>query len=158
MARDVVDGAVEPEGGVDAVGQQVAGDAAAGRGHVEPPEAGAALRQVGGDGPVLQELGAVVEDLAEPALVDQLLGQRDGRHAAVVVPDHVRHAGLLDGLDHLQRLRRPFMASGFSHRIILPALAAARAISACVLFGVQMSIRSMSLRSTSLRQSVSTDS
>ena len=52
----------------------------------------------------------------------------------------------------------PFMASGFSHRIILPALAAAMAISACVLFGVQMSMASMSLRSTSFRQSVSTDS
>ncbi len=52
----------------------------------------------------------------------------------------------------------PFMASGFSHRIILPARAAARANSACVLFGVQMSMTSMSLRSINLRQSVSTDS
>ena len=51
-----------------------------------------------------------------------------------------------------------FIASGFSHRIILPAAAAASAISLCRLFGVQMSITSMSLRSTSLRQSVSTDS
>ena len=87
---------------------------------VEPPEPVAALRQVGRDRPVLQELRAVVEDLAEPALVDELLGQRDGRHAAVVVPDHVRHAGLLD------RRRpssppRPRSASGFSHRTILPA-------------------------------------
>ena len=53
-----------------------------------------------GDGPVLQELGAVVEDPAQPAFVDQLLGQRDRRHAAVVVPDHVRHAGPLHRLDH----------------------------------------------------------
>ena len=52
----------------------------------------------------------------------------------------------------------PFMASGFSQRIILPAAAAAKAISAWVLFGVQMSMTSMSLRSISLRQSVSTDS
>ena len=73
---------------------------------VEPPEARAALRQVGGDRPVLQEVGAVVEDPPEPALVDQLLGQRDGRHAAVVVPDDVRHAGLLDRLAHLLRPRR----------------------------------------------------
>ena len=51
-----------------------------------------------------------------------------------------------------------FIASGFSQRIILPASAAAMAISACVLLGVQMSIASMSLRSTSFRQSVSTDS
>ena len=50
-----------------------------------------ALRQVGVDRPVLEELGAVVEDLAELALVDELLGERDGRDAAVVVPDHVRH-------------------------------------------------------------------
>ena len=48
MALTVVDAAVEPEGGVDAVGQQIAGDAAAGRGHVQPPQARAALRQVGG--------------------------------------------------------------------------------------------------------------
>ena len=66
---------------------------------------GAALRQVLGDGPVLQELGAVMEDAPEPALVDQLLGQRDGGDAAVVVRDQVGHAGLLDGLDHLQALR-----------------------------------------------------
>ena len=130
----------------------------AGGGDVEPPEAGAALGQVGGDRPVLEEVGAVVEDPAEPALVDELLGERDGRHAAVVVPDDVGHAGLLDRLDHLLRLRRPFIASGFSQRIILPASAAAMAISACVLLGVQMSIASMSLRSTSLRQSVSIDS
>ena len=69
-----------------------------------------------------------------------LLGERHGRDAAVVVPDHVRHAGLLDRLDHLHALRAPFIASGFSHRIILPAWAAAMAISACRLFGVQMSI------------------
>jgi hypothetical protein len=52
----------------------------------------------------------------------------------------------------------PFMERGFSQRIILPAAAAARAISAWVLLGVQMSMTSMSLRSMSLRQSVSTDS
>jgi len=40
----------------------------------------------------------------------------------------------------------------------LPAAAAAVAISAWVLFGVQMSMASMSLRSISFRQSVSTDS
>ena len=104
MRGDLVDAAVEPEGGVDAMRQQVAGDAAAGHLDVEPPQARAALRQVLGDRPVLQELGAVVEDAPEPALVDELLGQRDGRDAAVVVPDHVGHAGLLDRLHHLQAL------------------------------------------------------
>ncbi len=43
---DFVDAAVEPHGGVDAVRQQVAGDAAAGDADVEPPQALAALRQV----------------------------------------------------------------------------------------------------------------
>ena len=104
MAQTVLIVAVEPEGRVDAVGEQVAGDARAGRGDVEPPEPGAALRQVGRDRPVLEEVGPVVEDLAEPALVDQLLGERDGGHAAVVVPDRVRHAGLLDRVDHLLAL------------------------------------------------------
>ena len=51
-----------------------------------------------------------------------------------------------------------FMASGFSQRIILPALAAASTISLCVLLGEPMSIRSMSFRSISFRQSVSYDS
>ena len=47
------------------------------------------------------------------------------------------------------------MASGFSHATILPAASAARAISRCELFGVQMSTRSTSGRSTTRRQSVS---
>jgi hypothetical protein len=51
-----------------------------------------------------------------------------------------------------------FMARGFSHRIILPFLAASMAISACRLFGTQMSTASMSLRAISFRQSVSIDS
>jgi len=51
-----------------------------------------------------------------------------------------------------------FNASGFSQRIIFPAFAAAMAISAWVLFGVQMSMTSMSSRAISFRQSVSTDS
>ena len=51
-----------------------------------------------------------------------------------------------------------FIDSGFSQRIILPAFAAASAISLCRLFGVQMSTASMSLRSMIRRQSVSVDS
>ena len=43
-----------------------------------------------------------------------------------------------------------FMASGFSQIIILPALAAAIAISLCAKFGTQMSIRSISLASDQL--------
>ena len=39
--------AVDPDRGVDAVGEEVAGDARAGRIDVEPPGAGAALRHVG---------------------------------------------------------------------------------------------------------------
>ena len=48
--------------------------------------------------------------------------------------------------------------SGFSLLTILPAAAAAMAISAWVSFGLAMSIRSMSSRATSARQSVSVDS
>ena len=50
------------------------------------------------------------------------------------------------------------IARGFSQRIILPAFAAAMAISLCRLLGVQMSMASMSSRSMSAFQSVSTDS
>src|SRR3984957_6414294 len=47
--------------------------------------------------------------------------------------------------------------NGFSHITILPASAAAMAISAWVSFGLAMSMRSISFRATSLRQSVSND-
>jgi hypothetical protein len=51
----------------------------------------------------------------------------------------------------------PPRASGFSVVTILPAAAAATAISAWVSLGLAMSIRSMSSRATSARQSVSVD-
>jgi hypothetical protein len=86
-----------------------------------------------------------------------LLGQGHRRDAAVVVPDGVEHAGLLDGLAHVLA-SAALRASGFSHRIILPAAAAAMAISRWRSFGVQMSMASMSGRAMSLRQSVSMDS
>jgi hypothetical protein len=49
------------------------------------------------------------------------------------------------------------LASGFSHSTCLPAASAARAICSWLSPGVQMSMRSMSSRATSSRQSV-TDS
>jgi len=101
---EVVDRPVEPERGVDAVGEEISRDAGPGRGHIETPKPLTALGQIRLDGPVLQELGPVVEDLAELAFVDQPLRQRHRRHPPVVVPDHVGHAGLLDGLDHLEPL------------------------------------------------------
>ena len=91
--------------GIDAVREQVAGDAAAGGLGIEAPEAGAALREIGADRPVLEEIRAVMEDLAELAGVDDLLGERHRRDAAVIVPDGIRHAGLLDLADHLLALR-----------------------------------------------------
>ena len=63
--RDFGDRAVQPERRVDAVRQQIAGDAAAGDADVQPPQPLAALRQVLRDRPVLQELRAVVKDAAE---------------------------------------------------------------------------------------------
>ena len=104
--RDFGDRAVQPQRRVDVVREQIAGHAAARDGDVEAPEPFAALRQVGGDGPVLQELGAVMEDASELPLVDELLDHRDGRDAAVVVPDRVRHAGLLDRGGHRLRFLR----------------------------------------------------
>ncbi len=43
---DGIDVPVEPEGRVDAVREQVAGDARAGRRHIEPPKRGSALRKI----------------------------------------------------------------------------------------------------------------
>ena len=144
--RDFGDRPVQPQRRVDVVREQVAGDAAAGDGDVEAPQAFAALRQVGRDRPVLQELRAVVEDASELALVDELLDHRDGGHAAVVVPDGVRHAGLLDRVGHRLPLPVAVRPSGFSHITILPAFAAAIAMSWCVSFGLAMSMTSMSFR------------
>ena len=91
---------VQPQRRVDAVREQIAGDAAAGDGGVEAPEPLADLRQIARDRPVLQELRAIVEDASERSLVDEILQHRHGRHAAVVVPDAVRHFGRFDGVDH----------------------------------------------------------
>ena len=89
-----------------------------------------ALREVGADGPVLQEVRTVMEDLAELAAVNDLLGEGHGGHAAVVVPHGVGHAGFLDGVDHRLAFSA-VRASGFSQSTILPASAAAMATSAC---------------------------
>jgi hypothetical protein len=97
---------VQPQRGVDAVGQQVARHAGTGRLDVQPPGRHAALRHVGGDGPVLQELRSVVEDLAQATFVDQLLGQRHCRDAAIVERDQIRHLGGFDRQHHLLGLRR----------------------------------------------------
>src|SRR5205807_8738258 len=97
--------AVKPNGGVDAVCQQITGNPAAGDLHVQSPEARAALGQVFGNSPVLEELCPVMENAAEPAVIDELLGQGYSGNTAVIIPDHVGHARLLDRLDHFETLR-----------------------------------------------------
>jgi len=59
------------------------------------------LRQVGVDRPVLEEVGAVVEDLSEASFFDEFFGESDRGDLTIVVPDRVGNAGLLDRLDHL---------------------------------------------------------
>ena len=63
--RDVLDAAVEPDGGVDTVSEQIAGHAASRRIGIQTPGRRSALGNVRVDRPVLQEVGAVVKDLAE---------------------------------------------------------------------------------------------
>ena len=53
----------------------------------------------------------------------------------------------------IARASSTVLASGFSQMMCLPALAAAMAISACTLLGVQMSTTSTSGRATTARQS-----
>ncbi len=101
---DVGDAAVEPDRGVDAVGEEVAGHPGSGSSGIEAPEAFTTLREIGADGPVLQEVGAVVEDLAELAGVDDFLGEGDGRDATIVVPDRVGDAGIFDRIHHWRTL------------------------------------------------------
>jgi hypothetical protein len=113
------------------------------------------LRQVGRDRPVLEELRPVMEDLAQPAFVDQLLGQRHGGDAAVVVPDHVRHAGLSTAAT----MRSDSAALSAQRLLAEDHLAGLRRRDGDLRvrsLGLAMSIRSISVRSTSLRQSVST--
>jgi hypothetical protein len=132
VMADVADRTVEPHGGVDAVGQQVAGHAAEPAASTSSRQSGGAtLRDVLGDRPVLQEVGAVVEDPPQPPSSINCLASVTAGHAAIVVPDHVGHARLFDGSAHLLP-SATFIASGFSHRIILPAWAAAMAISRAV--------------------------
>ena len=103
-----------------------------------------------------RKLRAVVEDAAELAFVDQLLGQGDGGHAAVVVPDRVRHAGGFSTASTIslalgRGARRAASRTGPSCR---PWRRRWRSRDACC-SGLQMSMASMSLRSISFRQSVS---
>ena len=66
-SRHIADTSIEPEGCVDTVGQQIARDTAACCCCVQPPEAFAALWQICANGPVLQKVGAVVENLSKLA-------------------------------------------------------------------------------------------
>ena len=84
---------------VDDVRADVAERTGAGLVLLQPPRHG---RGRVGD-PVLQVLGAHVPDVAEPAVGDELAGQRDRRHPAVGEADHRPHAvggGLGGGLGH----------------------------------------------------------
>ena len=95
---------VDPSGRVDAMREQVARHAGtSGRG-VEAPEACTALRQLGRDCPILEEVSAVVKDATQFASSDDVLRERDGRKEAVVIPDEIREARLFHGGDHLLAL------------------------------------------------------
>ena len=72
---NTIDRSIQPDGGIDAVREEVTGDTGTGSSDIESPEGGASLGQVGVDGPVLQEIGAVMEDASEPSFVDESLGE-----------------------------------------------------------------------------------
>ena len=153
-----VDTAVEPDRGVDAMRQQIARHTAACHVHVEAPQARAALRQILGDGPVLQELGAIVEDLAQAALIDQMLGQasppaRAGNCTRPYSEPWPSSTASTIFSPRGCRGRAAFRTGPSCP----PARRRWRFRRACH-SGCAMSMRSISLRAISLRQSVSTDS
>jgi hypothetical protein len=75
---------------------------------IQSPDA----RRGGIDEPFLEVHAAEVPDRPEPSSVDQLPGQRDRRHAPVVVAEHVRHARLAYGGEHPLRV-----ADGIGERL-----------------------------------------
>ena len=101
-----VDRAVEPHRRVDAMRQQIPRHPRPGRFDVQPPQASAALWQIGIDGPILQELRPIMKNPPQPPLLDELPGQGHGGTAAIIVPNHVRHLGPGDGGRHLFGLKR----------------------------------------------------
>src|SRR6185369_1119257 len=88
--RDMSQRAIQPQGHVDIVSEKIACDAASGDRRVKTPETFAALWKILRDRPILKELRSVVEDAAEPSLVEKFFQQHECRNAPVVVPDHVR--------------------------------------------------------------------
>ena len=58
------------------------------------------MRKIGTNGPVLKKVGPVMKKLAELAAVDNLYGERDGGHTAVILANRVGHSGSLYGFDH----------------------------------------------------------
>ena len=97
---DIADVAIKPDRGIDAVGEEVASDSGSGRGSVKAPEPLSSLWKFLTDGPVLKEVGAVVEDLTQFPGIDDLFGEGNCRDPAVVVPNGVGNSGFLHGLHH----------------------------------------------------------
>ena len=75
---------------------QVAGNARSGYVLIHPPE----QRDVRIHGPVLQIIGTEVIDAPDAPFIDELPGEGDGRHAAVVEPHGIELPALLRGGRH----------------------------------------------------------
>ncbi len=56
-----------------------------------------------------------MENSAQPAFVNQLFGESNGRNAPVVVPNHVGHFGVFHSFDHRFRFRRIASQRLFAH-------------------------------------------
>ena len=80
--------------------------------------------------PALQVDGADVVDPAERALLHELVRERDGGHAAVVVPDERLTSRRFFAASPIGAASASVPASGFSHATCLPASSAAIACSA----------------------------
>src|SRR5690606_17788219 len=96
----ILDPTVQPHGGIYTMCQKVPGYPGAGRLVIQAPGSLAALGQIGINGPILEEIGTVMEYLAQFTGIDKLFGQGNRGNSAVIVPDRIFYPRFFYGINH----------------------------------------------------------